>query len=194
MPRTVKRRISKRHRRHRQRTRRSQRSQRMRMRGGAFVNDERSFTVRLIGIIHDEHADIPAGEMYDFDEDLRNQILEWYTITTQRLINNGTIQHIRNPVFEYDDENEMFKVRFEYDDEHPNELEANIDTMLSHWEMIEEMPEQNNPIPEIYIDGVHWYPELDDVFGFAFAQQNNNQNFNQNQNQNQAQAQPQVQH
>lgn len=175
MPRTVKRRTSKRHR--RQKRTRRMRSHRLRMRGGAFVNEERSFHVRLIGIIHDEHADIPAGEMYDFDEDLRNQILEWYTDTTQRLINNGSIQYIRNAVFEYDDENEMFKVRFEYDDQHPDELEANIDTMLSHWEMIEEMPLQNNPIPEIYIDGVHWYPEKDVV-----VEDQINQNFNQNQN------------
>ena len=162
MRRTMKRRAaSKRHRRNK-RTRRSQRSRRLRMRGGAFVNTERSFHVRLTGIIHDEHADIPAGEMHDFDEDLRNQILEWYTDTTQRLINNGSIQHIRNPVFEYDDENEMFKVRFEYDDQHPDELEANIDTMQSHWEMIEEMPPQNNPVPEIIINGVYWYPEKDE--------------------------------
>ena len=148
-----------RHNRHNRHTRR--------MRGGAFVNQELEFQVQLQGIMHDEAGNIGVGDMLEpFDDDVRDKIINWYTMTTQRLINNGTLQHIQNIEFVY--ENNTFKVRFEYDDEHENERDNVIDLLLNHWEIIEELPDIDN-IPEIIIDGVHWYPE-------KLVEQNVNQN------------------
>lgn len=119
MPRRQQHQTVRRRRNHRRRTaHRRHRERRRIQRGGEFEEQMFVFRVDLVGLLDFEGGNIPIHIRGEELSEHADEIIEWYRTTTQRLINNGQLPHVRQVNFAHIRDGD-FWLTFDFD------LEAN---------------------------------------------------------------------